>query len=175
MSGENQIDARFQAARDGALIVNYMHQFYSHAFPDQHPSQLETCHVSLTTDMISSYIWLHWREVDPIDGEVFYRMESIESALLHKLRDVAETRKVLHNYIEYAMGERLQSIKAGLSPFWQNRPARPAARRHSQSSTTASSLNSEYNIPMKPTRTNRGVQDSSPTEDLKRTMTGRTE
>ncbi|KAF3032096.1 hypothetical protein E8E12_000463 [Didymella heteroderae] len=65
MSGDNQIDARLQAARDGALIVNYMHHFYSHAYPDRDPSQLETCHVSLTTEMITSYLWLHWREVDP--------------------------------------------------------------------------------------------------------------
>jgi hypothetical protein len=44
MSGDNQIDAGLQAARDGALIVHYVHQFYSYAHPDCDPSQLETCH-----------------------------------------------------------------------------------------------------------------------------------
>jgi hypothetical protein len=42
MSDDNQIDARLQAARDGALIVKYMHQFYSHAYRERKPSQLET-------------------------------------------------------------------------------------------------------------------------------------
>jgi hypothetical protein len=163
ISGDKQIDARVQAARDGALIVNYMHHFYSHAYPDRDPSQLETCHVSLTTEMITSYVWLHWREVDLVDGEVYYRMEPIDLAHLHKLRDVAETRKILHNYIDYAMGERLTSIKAALSPFWQNRPARPARRRQSQSSTTTSSLNLQFDMPITPLS-----RSASPTKKQKR-------
>jgi hypothetical protein len=167
MSGDNQIDARLQAARDGALVVNYMHHFYSHAYPDRDPSQLETCHVSLTTEMITSYLWLHWREVDPVDGEVYYRMEPIDSAHLHKLRDVAETRKILHNYIDYAMGERLTSVKTALSLFWQNRPVRLARRRQSQSSTTTSSSNLQFDMPMTPLSSSRSA---SPTKKLKRAL-----
>lgn len=167
MSGDNQIDARLQAARDGALLVNYMHHFYSHAYPDRDPSQLETCHVSLTTEMITSYLWLHWREVDSVDGEVYYRMEAIDSAHLHKLRDVAVTRNILHNYIDYAMGERLKSIKAALSPFWQNRPARPFRRKQSQSSTTTSSLNLQFDMPITPSSSSRSA---SPTKKLKRAL-----
>jgi hypothetical protein len=116
MSSDNQIDARLQAARDGALIVNYMHQFYSHAYPDLGPTLLEMCRVSLIAETISSYFWLHWRKVDPVDGKVYYRMEPIESAHLHKLSDVAETRKILHNYIDYGMGERLYIM----SKVWMN-------------------------------------------------------
>ncbi|RYO45129.1 hypothetical protein AA0116_g13397 [Alternaria tenuissima] len=171
MSGDNQIDARLQAARDGALIVNYMHQFYSHAYPDRGPTQLETCHVSLTTEMISSYLWLHWCEMDPVDGEVYCRMELIESAHLHKLSDMAETRKILHNYIDYAMGERLESIKAALRPFWRNRPAKRARRRQSQSSTTALSLNLQFDIPMTPSSSSREGENASLTKKLKRTWT----
>jgi hypothetical protein len=143
MSGDNQIDTRLQAARDGALIVSYMHQFYSYAYSARDPWQLETCHVSLTIEMISSFLWLHWREVDPVDGEVYYRMEPIESAHLRTLRDVSKTWKILRNYIGYTLGERLKSIKAALSPFWQNRPAR-RTRRQSQRSTGTSSLNLQF-------------------------------
>jgi hypothetical protein len=92
-------------------------------------------------------------------------MEVIDSAHLHKLRDVAETRNILHNYIDYAMGERLKSIKAALSPFWQNRPARPIRRRQSQSSTTTSSLNLQFDMPITPSSFSRSM---SPTKKLKR-------
>jgi hypothetical protein len=70
MSRDNQIDTRLQAAREGALIVNYMHRFCSYAYPDRDPSQLETCPVSLTTRMVLFYRLLHWREMDPVDVEV---------------------------------------------------------------------------------------------------------
>jgi hypothetical protein len=94
-------------------------------------------------------------------------MEPIDSAHLHKLRDVAETRKILHNYIDYAMGERLKSIKAALSPFWQNRPARPVKRRQSQSSMTTSSLNLQFDMPITPLNSSRSA---SPTKKLKRAL-----
>jgi hypothetical protein len=35
-----EADARLQAARDGVLVVAYMHLFYSHGCPDRDPSQL---------------------------------------------------------------------------------------------------------------------------------------
>ncbi|KAL6711787.1 hypothetical protein ACN47E_002830 [Coniothyrium glycines] len=120
MSGENQIHASLQAARDGALIVNYMHQFYSTAYPNRNPSQLYTCHVSLTTDMLTTSLWLHWREVDSVDKQVYYRMERIHSAHLHEVEELAVTRNMLHNYINYALKQRLASIKAALVPFWDN-------------------------------------------------------
>ncbi|KAF2023598.1 hypothetical protein EK21DRAFT_80534, partial [Setomelanomma holmii] len=171
MSSDNQINARLQAARDGAFIVSYMHQFYSHAYPDRDPSQLKTCHVSLTTDMISSFLWLHWHEVDPVDGEVYYRMEPIESAHLHKLSDVVETRNILHYYIDYVMRERLKSIKAALPPFWQNWSVKRARRTQSQSLITASSLNLQFNIPMTPSSSSRGEENASPTDKLKLILT----
>jgi hypothetical protein len=54
--------------------------------------------------MITSYLWLHWCEVDLVDGEVYYWMGPFESAHIHKVRDAPETRKILHNYIDYAIG-----------------------------------------------------------------------
>jgi hypothetical protein len=68
-------------------------------------SRVDICHVSLTTDMISTYIWPHRREVNPVAGEVYYRMEPMESA---QLKDVMATRKILHSYIDHAMGEQLR-------------------------------------------------------------------
>jgi hypothetical protein len=74
-------------------------------------------------------------------------MEPIDSAHLRRLKEVAETPKILHNYIDYAIGERLKSIKAALSPFWQDRLARRASMGHSQSSTNASRLNLQLICP----------------------------
>jgi hypothetical protein len=58
-SGDKQIDARLRAAREGVLIVDYMSQFCSHTYPDRMLSQLEACYVSVMTEMMSSYLWLH--------------------------------------------------------------------------------------------------------------------
>ena len=119
--------------------------------------------------MITSYLWLYWRKMDLVDGETYYRMEPIESAHLHKLLDVAETRKIPHNYIDCAMGERLTLIKAALSPFWHNRPARLAGRRQSQCSTTTSSLNLQFDMPMTPS-SSRGEGGASLTKKQKQPL-----
>jgi hypothetical protein len=60
--------------------------------------------------------------VDSVDDEVYYRMEPIDSAHSRKVMDVAETRKIPRNYMDYEMGEHLKSIKAGLPLF--DRPGR---------------------------------------------------
>ncbi|KAJ4286548.1 hypothetical protein N0V90_013248 [Kalmusia sp. IMI 367209] len=121
-SGENQFNASLQAARDGALIVNYMHNLYSTAYPDRAPTQLETCHFSLTIDGCTIILWIHWREIK--DGEVYFRMEVVDMARMRKLDDLLEVRKILHNYVDYALGERLRSIKGALPAFYLNRPRR---------------------------------------------------
>jgi hypothetical protein len=42
------------------LSFNYMHQFYSHMrMLTTTQSQLTTCRISLTTEMILSYLWLY--------------------------------------------------------------------------------------------------------------------
>jgi hypothetical protein len=110
--------AWLSAACHGALVVNYMHHCYSYVYPDHDPSQLETrYHVSLITNMITSYHSLHWCGVDPVDGEVYYRPEPTEWARLHRSRDEPETRRILHNHIYYEMRERLKSIKTALPRF----------------------------------------------------------
>jgi hypothetical protein len=109
--GENQVHASLQAARDGALIVNYMHQFYSLAYPNRPPTQLQTCHFSTTTEIYTYMLWIHWREVDPDDGEVYFRMEEVETARMNKLEDVREVRKILHNYLDFSLGERYYSSR----------------------------------------------------------------
>jgi hypothetical protein len=117
---DNQIDTRLQAARDGALMLSSLTTCTSSILVrtltatrrrSRHGS------TSPTTETIASYIQLHWREVNLVDGEVYYRTKPIESAHLDKLSDVTRTWKILYNYLDYAMRERLKSIKAPLARF----------------------------------------------------------
>lgn len=150
ISGENQVHASLQAARDGALIVNYMHHFYSLAYPNRAPTQLETCHFSLTTEGYTIILWIHWREVDPKDGEVYFRMEEVDMARMGKLDDLLHMRKMLHNYIDFALGQRLRSIKEALPAFWPNRPEKKVRKTKSQTSTTVSASELRLDIPITP-------------------------
>lgn len=161
MSGENQVHASLQAARDGALLVNYMHYFYSLAYPDQPPTQLETCHLSVTTEGYTVILWVHWREVDQQDNEVYIRMEMIEMACMNKVKDLLAWRAILHNYLDYALGERLVSIKKALPLFWQNRPAKKKVRRTKSQTTSTTASGSEVWLELPVMLPENGVRSSA--------------
>ncbi|KAL5379351.1 hypothetical protein PMIN02_010964 [Paraphaeosphaeria minitans] len=55
-SNENILHAHNQAARDGAVIVNYLYNFYSLAYPDQGPAIIDTAHYSFTCDLHTAQI-----------------------------------------------------------------------------------------------------------------------
>ncbi|KAF2733706.1 hypothetical protein EJ04DRAFT_577407 [Polyplosphaeria fusca] len=165
-TGECQIQASVQAARNGALIVNYMHQFYLLAYPNRAPTPLETCHFSMTTECYTIILWIHWREVNPMDGQVYFRMEEVEMARMRKLDDVLEVRKILKNYIDFAMGERLRSIKKALPAFWPNRHNIKAIIK-SRNSTARSTSEPQLDMPMTPSDT--GNLDEVAPKKMKRT------
>ncbi|KAF2811521.1 uncharacterized protein BDZ99DRAFT_385092 [Mytilinidion resinicola] len=170
--GENQVHASLQAARDGALIVNYMHDFYSLAYPNRTPTHLETCHFSLTTEGYTIILWIHWREVDLENGEVYFRMEEVEMARMGKLDDLLDVWRTLHNYLDFALGERLRSIKEALSAFWSNRSEKKVKRTKSRSSMTVSGLELRLDMPMTPS-SNMGESangDAVPPKKIKRKL-----
>lgn len=113
---QNLWHAERQGARDGATIVNYMHHFYTAA--GIKPSVVDTCHWSLTCDMRSTDLFVHWRDINE-DGEVEYYMECVQNEHLNKAGDpensgMALMRQRLHNVREYALDERLKNIKAAI-------------------------------------------------------------
>jgi len=116
--GQTHHQAIPQGARDGSTIVNYLHQFYTTARPNQAPNVIETCHFSATIDMRSIVVWVHWREEDK-SGGVSYHMEQVESGMLDKERDNKEIRTILRNLQDYALENRLKSIKELLPVFWE--------------------------------------------------------
>jgi hypothetical protein len=110
-NGESHEHAKLQSARDGAAIVNYLHCFYSTA---KHKADVvQTSHVSLTCDLDSVKMWIHWREED--DKTVSYKMELIDQAFLNDTDSVRRIRRHLHNLVDYCMQERLASIKSALA------------------------------------------------------------
>ncbi|KAJ4365385.1 hypothetical protein N0V95_000532 [Ascochyta clinopodiicola] len=147
-SGEGQTHVSVQAARDGAIIVNYMHQFYTLAYPGRDPTAMETCHMSLTTEGYTIVLWIHWRETNTEDDEVYWRMEELDTARMNKLDDLRHMRNMLHNYLDNAMEERLSSIKEALPAFWSHRPKKRVNSTRSQSSAAETDL--QLDIPLTP-------------------------
>ncbi|KAF1935491.1 hypothetical protein EJ02DRAFT_428390 [Clathrospora elynae] len=118
-------------------------------------------------------LWIHWREVDPDDGKVYFRMEEVETARMNKLDDVREVRKILHNYLDFSLGERLRSIKEALHAFWPNRPEKKVKKTQSQSSMTVSGLELRLEKPMTPSSSaGESVnRNASPKKKSKRKLT----
>jgi hypothetical protein len=102
--------AQNQAARDGAVAVNYLYEFYLAACKTP-PSVTDTHHVSVTCDMEQCEIWIHWR-----DCESHY-MELVSSHSMRDYNAMLQLRGQLRNVRDWALGPRLQSIKAALPDF----------------------------------------------------------
>ena len=89
--------------------------------------------------------------MNPEDGEIYWRMEEVDTARMSKLDDLVHMRNMLHNYLDYALGERLRSIKEALPAFWPDRPEKKVNNTKSQSSTTRSDL--RLDMPLTPSNT----------------------
>ncbi|KAF2818283.1 hypothetical protein CC86DRAFT_375891 [Ophiobolus disseminans] len=114
-SGESHMIAHAQSARDGATIVRYLDEFYTIA-RGQPPTELECSHISVTCDIQTVNIWLHWRELDSAGGAEYY-MKSIHDCTLRNEQGLMEARALLKNHIAFALGGRLQSLKQALDLF----------------------------------------------------------
>ncbi|KAF2622115.1 hypothetical protein BU25DRAFT_352826, partial [Macroventuria anomochaeta] len=113
-SNQNHSHAHNQATRDGAVIVNYLHKFYSMAY-GREPSATETCHFSLTCDLLNGNIFVHWWDRD------VHHMELVFEFSLRKEVEVQEARLILWKIVSYATTERLESIRAALPAFEERR------------------------------------------------------
>lgn len=153
------------------LIVNYMHNFYSLAYPNRDPTEIETCHISLTTEGYTIILWIHWRESNAEDREVYWRMEELDTARMNKLDDQVHLRNMLHNYLDYALGERLSSIKEALPAFWPNRPEKRVNSTRSRSSATGSELRLDMLLTPSTSAAGSAYGDLQPRKKTKRSFT----
>ncbi|OAL53588.1 hypothetical protein IQ07DRAFT_584278 [Pyrenochaeta sp. DS3sAY3a] len=99
-----------KAALDGAAVVNHLYDFYS-AARNTPPSIVETCHFSFVSNLEHGQIWIHWRE----DSK--HHMELIHDFSLRSEDKIQEARAILHNIKDYAVTERLASIRQALPAF----------------------------------------------------------
>jgi hypothetical protein len=91
------------------------------------------------------------------------------------LSDLSEMRKILHNYIDYAMGERLSSIKKALPSFWSSRPKGKTSTKSKPRTTATTSVSEvppglELNTPLVPLSSAAGRPggDVGPLKKIKR-------
>jgi hypothetical protein len=106
-NNQTHFQARPQGARDGAVIVRYLHQFFTDA--GFVPAVEDTAHFSLTIDMESAHLFVHWQESD--QGRPAYYMEPIMKTFLDDEQQVANMRHMMKNILAYAMGGRLAKLR----------------------------------------------------------------
>lgn len=147
---EGLYEAASQAARDGAVVVNYLHDLYSVAY-GKPPSTVDACHFSVIGDLQYLELWIHWR-----DGANHY-MEMIDHFSYRKEAELQQARGLLHNIKNHALNTRLLSIKAAL-PAFATEKKKPSSRypavSTSQYSASASVLShpsaSVFQVPLTP-------------------------
>lgn len=108
-----------QTARDGAAVVNYLHDYYQIAY-NRPATVVEALHVSVTCNVEIVNIWLHWREDDGA-GQPKHYMKSIHACTTWTEPPLLEARAILKNLVRYALDERVASIKAALPHFYNNK------------------------------------------------------
>ncbi|KAH8693359.1 hypothetical protein GQ44DRAFT_779992 [Phaeosphaeriaceae sp. PMI808] len=116
--------------------------------------------LSLTCDLETSEIWVHWRE------ENQHHMELVNKSSLRQLSEIENTRNILRNIVEHSLGERLDNIKKALPSFaavW----AQGGVPTIPQVDCTAASMSSapskfQFTFPMTPSSLGSGSVLSEP-------------
>jgi hypothetical protein len=109
-SNENLHSAQNQAARDGAAVVNQLHDLYTTA-DSTPPSPVQTCHFSVQTDLQHGGLWVHWR-----DGHNHYMELEFDFSMRDEVA-LGNLRGFLRNILDNATGPRLESLKTALPNF----------------------------------------------------------
>ncbi|KAF1358609.1 hypothetical protein EJ07DRAFT_123470 [Lizonia empirigonia] len=128
-NNQTHFQARPQGARDGAVIVRYLHRFYTDA--GFVPTVKDTAHFSLTIDMESAHLFVHWEEFD--EEQPAYYMEPVMKTFLDDEQQVAYMRYILKNILAYAFGSRLANLRAAVEATRIHQAATPLLSRNSSS------------------------------------------
>ncbi|KAF2844531.1 hypothetical protein T440DRAFT_523428 [Plenodomus tracheiphilus IPT5] len=119
-NNQTHFQARPQGARDGAVIVRYLHQFYTDA--GIVPTTQDTAHFFLTIDMESAHLFVHWQEFDQKCPA--YYMEPVMKAFLDNEQQVADMRHMMKKILAYAMGSRLARLRTVIEATQTQQAAR---------------------------------------------------
>jgi hypothetical protein len=113
LNGGTMEEAERQASRDGAALVNSMHQLLKAVYPHEESEPHHTAHVSLTCDMRTAVAWIHWRQVDN-ENNITYEMERLAQSFCNDHEFMQKIQAVVKNATEYALGPRLEMIKSAI-------------------------------------------------------------
>jgi hypothetical protein len=69
----------------------------------------DTAHFSLTIDMESAHLFVHWQEFE--QERPAYYMEPVMKTFLDDEQQVADMRHTMKNILAYAMGSRLAKLR----------------------------------------------------------------
>lgn len=153
---EGQYHASLQGGRDGACVVNYLHHFFTEA--GQTPSVVDTCHFSVTSDIQTFRLWVHWRKDCGGDRGTIHHMKCIKSAFSElpeededAMKLLVDFRKMLRNIASYATSTRLERIKQAIGDLRVRMEAEQASRAPSRSSSRRSKKSSKSSLFALPT------------------------
>jgi hypothetical protein len=102
-----------QAALDGAVIVNSLHDLYSRAY-GREPTFVEAHHISVVYGATLVVISAHWRENDGTHLPKHY-MRFIAAFTTFTESEMSTARTIIKNNLDYALHERLVSLKRALN------------------------------------------------------------
>jgi hypothetical protein len=114
---EGHAQAALQAARGAACLVNYNYALLEYSGKD--PSSSDTIHFTITCDMQTVKLYVHWR--DYVGPRVQHFSKKIS---VHKLRDddgdennphMRRFRGRLRNVLDWAIGDRLKNIHEAIA------------------------------------------------------------
>lgn len=124
-------EAERQASRDGAALVNSMHQLLKAAYPHADPEPQHTAHISVTCDMRTAVAWIHWRQVDD-ESNITYEMERLAQSFCNDHEFMQKIRAVVKNATEHALGTRLEIIRSAIGALREKLEAEGSVAQVSQ-------------------------------------------
>lgn len=133
--------ARWQSARDGATIVNYVHDHFHH--------------FSITTDVMHTNLFIHWRESGQDDqGKpiIIRYMKSLHESSLQDKAGVEQIQNIINNIAAWAMGDRLDGIREALSRSIQTGTWPKASKPATLVSGTEPASSESETLPHRPQR-----------------------
>jgi hypothetical protein len=89
-------------------MIRHLHHLYTSTGFD--PAIEDTAHLSLTFDMETAMLYVHWQEIDK-EGHLKYYREPFRQTFLNDEPDVARLRHIVENLLAYAIGSRLEKIR----------------------------------------------------------------
>lgn len=140
--------AQIQCARDGACVVRFLEHFYCYARASE-PAPEETCHFSISVDLQSAHVYVHWRNGATIEMSVIKRVH------LAELDQVTSLRRFIRKLVTHANGLRLQSLKSALASLRERYktgqpPLRVPVRLGASSASASASASALVEMPPTP-------------------------